>query len=99
MYNCGDKGGNNNTNHSANMVSDQVTAQMTALEERNNHLENNQYKLNDALAQLVRGGTTIGGEGGIPPVIDTKSMGTAPTEGNTNYSSLMAQQNTQIQAM
>ena len=39
MYNRGEKGGNNNTNHSANMVSEQVTAQMAALEERNNHLE------------------------------------------------------------
>ena len=99
MYNCGDKGGNNNTNHSANMVSEQVTAQMTALEERNDHLKDNQYKLNDALAQLVCGDTTIGGESGIPPVIDTKSMGTALTESNTDCSSLMAQQNTQMQTM
>ena len=90
MYNRGDKGGNNNTNHSANMVSDQVAAQMAALEECNNDLEDNQFKLNDAFAQLTRGGVSIGGEGGISPVIDTKSMGTAPTEGNTNYSSLMA---------
>ena len=50
MYNRGDKGGNNNTNHSANMVSDQVVAQMAALEERNNDLEDNQFKLNDAFA-------------------------------------------------
>ena len=81
------------------MVSEQVTAQMEALEERNYHLKDNQYKLNNAIAQLVSGDTTIGWKGGIPPVIDTKSMGTAPTEGNTDYSSLMAQQNTQMQAM
>ena len=96
MYNRGEKGGNNNTNHSANMVSEQVTAQMATLEERNNHLEDNQYKLNDAIAKMVRGDTRIGGEGGIPPVIDTKSMGTAPTEGNIEYSFLMAQQTTQM---
>ena len=36
--------------------------------------------LRDAITQSD---STIGGEGGIPPVIDTKSMGTAPTEGNT----------------
>ena len=102
MYNRGDKGGNNNTNHSANMVSNQVAAQMAVLEEQNNDLEDNQFKLNDAFAQMARGGMSIGGEGGIPPVIDTKSMGTAPTEGNTDYSSLVAQQNThntQMQAM
>ena len=99
MYNRDDKGGNNNTNHSANMVSDQVAAQMAGLEERNNDLEDNQFKLNDAFAQMTRGGISIGGEGGIPPVIDTKSMGTAPIEGNTDYSSLMAQQNTQMIAM
>ena len=99
MYNCGDKGGNNNNNHSANVVSEQVTAQMKALEESNDHLEDNQCKLNDALAQLVRGGTTISGESGILPVNDIKSTGTAPTESNTDYSSLMAQQNTQMQAM
>ena len=40
---------------------------------------------------ITRGDSTIGGEGGIPPVIDTKSMGTAPTEGNTEYSLLLAQ--------
>ena len=56
MYNRGDKGGKNNTNHSANIVSDQVTAQMAALEERYNYLEDNQYKLNDAFAQMARGG-------------------------------------------
>ena len=50
MYNRGDKGGNNNNNHHANMVSDQVAAQMAALEERNNDLEDNQLKLNDAFA-------------------------------------------------
>ena len=94
MYNRGDKGGNNNTNHTTNMVSDQVTAQMAALEERNDHLEDKQYKLNDVFAQMARGGMLIGGEGGIPPVIDTKSMGTASTEGNIDYSSLMAQHNT-----
>ena len=76
------------------MVSDQVAAQMAALEERNNDLEDNQFKLNYAFAQLTRGGL-IGGEGRIPPVIGTtKSLGTAPTEGNTDYLSLMAQQNT-----
>ena len=100
MYNRGDKGG---TNHSANMVSDQVTAQLAAIKEHNDHLEENQYKMADAIAQMVRGGTTIGGDGGILPVIDTKSMGTAPTEGNTDFSSLMAQQNqqhhAQLQAM
>ena len=57
----------------------------------------------DVIAQMFHGDTTIGGDGGIPPVIDTKSMGTAPTEGNTNFSSLMAQQNqqhhAQLQAM
>ena len=74
MYNHGDKVGNNNTNHSANMVSEQVTAQMAALEERNGHLEDNHYKLNDAIAQLVRGDTIIGGEDGITPVLDTKCM-------------------------
>ena len=102
MYNRGDKGGNNNTNHSVNMVSDQVAAQMAALEERNNDLEDNQFKLNNAFAQLTCGGVSISGKGSILPVIDTKSMGTAPTEGNTDYSSLMAQQNaynTQIKAI
>ena len=96
MYNRGDKGGNNNTSHHANMVSDQVTAQIAALAERNDDLEDNQLKLNDAFAQMTRGGVTIGGDGGIPPVIDTKSMGTAPTE---DYSSFMAQQSTQMTAM
>ena len=99
MYIRGDKGGNNNTNHSANMMSNQVAAQMAALEERNNDLEDNQFKLNDAFAQMIRGGASIGREGGIPPVIDTKSMGRVPTEGNTSYSSLMAQQSTQMKAM
>ena len=70
MYNRGDKGGNNNTNHHANMVSDQVTAQIAPLTERNDDLEDNQLKLNDAFAQLTRGGVLIGGDGGIPPVID-----------------------------
>ena len=60
IYNRGDKCGNNKTNHSANMVSEQVTAQMEALEERNYHLKDNQYKLNNAIAQLVSGDTTIG---------------------------------------
>ena len=35
----------------------------------------------------------------LPPVTDTKLMGTAPTESNTDYSFLLAQQNTQMQAM
>ena len=96
MYNRGDKGGNNNTNHHANMVSNQVAAQMAALEERNDDLEDNQLKLNDAFAQMTRGGVSIGGDGGIPPVIDTKLMGTAPTE---DYSSFMAQQSNQMTAM
>ena len=97
MYNRGDKGGNNNNNnHHANMVSDQVAAQMAALEDRNDDLENNQLKLNDAFAQMTRGGVSIGGDGGIPPVIDTKSMGTAPTD---DYSSFMAQQSTQMSAL
>ena len=97
MYNRGDKGGNNNSNHHANMVSDQVAAQMAALAERNDDLEDNQLKLNDAFAQLTRGGISVGGEGGIPPVIDTnKSMGTAPTE---DYSAFMTQQSNQMSAM
>ena len=66
MYNRGDKGGNNNTNHSAKMVSDQATAQMDALEERNNHLGDNQYKLDDAFAQMARGDMSIGREDDIP---------------------------------
>ena len=41
----------------------------------------------------------IHGEGSIPPVIDTKSMGKASIGDNTDYSFLMAQQNTQMQAM
>ena len=56
----------------------------------------------EALQQLARGDTIIGGDGGIPPVIETKSMGTAPTEGNTEYSSLLAQskrQSTALQAL
>ena len=52
MYNRSDKGGNNQSNHSANMVSEQVTEQMAALEERNNHLKDNQCKLNNAMAHL-----------------------------------------------
>merc|ERR1712238_141726 len=97
MYNRGDKGGNNNNDkHHANMVSDQVVAQMASLEERNDDLENNQLKLNDAFTQLTRGGVSIGGDGGIPPVIDTTSMGTAPTD---DYSSFMAQQSNQMSAL
>ena len=72
---------------------------MAAIEERNDHLEENQYKMADAISQIVRGDTTIGGEGGIPPVIDTELMATAPTEGNTDFSSLMAQQNQQHQEL
>ena len=80
MYNRGDKGDNNNTNFHANMVRNQVAAQMVALAEWNDDLEDNQLKLNDAFAQLTFGGVSIGGDGGIPPVIDTKLMGTAQTE-------------------
>ena len=75
------------------MVSDQVAAQMAAIEERNDHLEENQYKMTDVQQQMVRGDTKIGSEGGIPVIIDTKLMGTAPTEGSTDFSSLMSQQN------
>ena len=97
MYNRGDKGGNNNTNHHANMMSDQVTAQMAALAERNDDLEDYQLKSNDAFAQLTRGGVSIGCDGGIPPVIDTnKSTGTAPTK---DYSRFMTQQSNQMSAM
>ena len=96
MYNCGDKGGNNNTNHHTNMVSNQVVAQMVALAERNNNLEDNQLKLNDAFEQLTRGGVSIDGDSGIPPVIDTRSMGTAPTE---DYSLFIAQQSNQMSVM
>ena len=86
MYNRGDKGGNNDSNHHANMVSDQVVEQMAALVERNDDLEDNQMKLNDAFAQLTRSG-----EGGIPPVIDTnKSMGTAPTEDYSAFTNQMS---------
>ena len=94
MYNQGDKGG---TNHSVNMVSDQVAAQMAAIEQRNDDLEENQFKIADPLHQLA-GDATIGSEGGIPPIIDTKLMDTAPTEGNTDLLSLMAQtqQNNQV---
>ena len=81
------------------MVSDQVASQMTSIEESNDHIEESQYKIADALQQMVCGDTTIGGEGGIPPVIDTKSIDTAPTEGNTYISLLMAQQNQQHQAL
>ena len=45
---------------------------------------------------MTRGGVSIGGDGGIPPVIGTKSMGTAPTE---DYSSFMAQQSNQMSAL
>ena len=81
------------------MVSDQVAAQMAAIEEHSDHLEENQYKMADAIQQMVCGDTTISGEGGIPLVIDTKLMGTAPTEGNTNFFLLMAQQNQQHQVL
>ena len=71
MYNRGDKGG---TTHSTNMMSDQVATQMAAFEQRGEELEENQYKMADALQQLVaRGDTTIGSNGGIPLVIETKS--------------------------
>ena len=40
---------------------------------------------------MVFGDTIISGEGGIPPVINTKSIGTAPTESNTDFFLLMAQ--------
>ena len=97
MYNRGDKGGNNDSNHHANMVSDQVVEQMAALAERNDDLEDNQMKLNDAFAQLTRSGIPVGGNGGIPPVIDTnKLMGTAPTK---DYSAFMTQQSNQMSAM
>ena len=86
MYNQGDTNG---TNHSANMVSDQLAAQMTAIKQHNDDLEEDQFKIADALHQLV-GEAPIGGEGGILSIIDTKLMGTAPTEGNTDLSSLMA---------
>ena len=46
IYSRGDNGGNN---HSANMVSDQVVAQIVAIEEHNDHLEENQYKMADTL--------------------------------------------------
>ena len=45
---------------------------MAAFEQRNDELEENQYKIADALQQLAfRGDTTIDGEGGIPLSIDT----------------------------
>ena len=72
---------------------------MAAIEERNDHLEENQYKMADAIQQMVCGDTTISGEGGISPEIDTKSMDTAPTEGNIDFSLLMAQRKQQHQAL
>ena len=68
---------------------------MAAIKECNDHLEENQCKIADAIQQMVCGDTTLGGEGGVPPVIDTKLIGTAPTEGNTDFSLLMAQTNQQ----
>ena len=100
MYNRGDKGGKT---HSVNMVSDRVATQMAAFEQLGDDLKENQYKIADALQQLVASSdTTIGGDGGIPPVIEKKSMGTAPTEGNTDFLSMMAQtkgQSTALQAV
>ena len=40
IYNRDDKG---RTNHSENMMSDQVAAQIVAIEEHKDHLEENQY--------------------------------------------------------
>ena len=56
---------------------------MVAIEQRDDNLEENQYKIADALYQMA-GTATIGGGGGIPHIIDTESMGEAPTEGNTD---------------
>mmetsp|Transcript_21572 Transcript_21572/g.23951 ORF Transcript_21572/g.23951 Transcript_21572/m.23951 type:complete len:159 (-) Transcript_21572:249-725(-) len=88
MYSRGDKG---ETKHSANMVSDQVAAQMAAMEQqgeqRNNDIEKNQCKLADAMNQMVSD-VSIGCEGGMPPIIETKSLGTAATVCGTDLSSL-----------
>ena len=80
MYNQSDTGG---TNHSPNMVRDQVAAQMAAIEQHNGDLEENQCKIADAQQQLADD-TTVGREGGILPIIDTKLRGTAPTEDTTD---------------
>ena len=70
---------------------------MATLVERNDDLEDNQLKLNDAFAQLTRGGISVSGEGGFPPVIDTnKSMGTAPTK---DYSAFKTQKSNQMSVM
>ena len=61
MHNRGDKGG---TNHSANMVSDQVAAQIEAIKQRDHYLEENQFKIVNAMNQLA-GDASISGEGGI----------------------------------
>ena len=88
MYNRGDKG---RTNHSANIVSDKVVAQIVAIDEQNDNLEENQYKIADTMQQIICGDTPIRVEDCIPFIIDMESVCTAPTENNTNLSSLMAQ--------
>lgn len=87
MYDEGNKGG---TTHSANKVNTQVAPQMKGIKQHNDDLEENQYKNADTLQQLT-GDATIVGEGCILPTIDTKSMGIAPIEGNTDLPSLMVQ--------
>ena len=78
MYNHGDKRG---TKQSANILSDQVAARMEAFKQLSAELEETQYKMAEAILDVIaHGDTTISGDGGIPPVIETKSMGTAPTE-------------------
>ena len=101
MYNRGYKGG---ATRSVNMMSsNQVADKMAATEERHkqrhNDLQENQCKIVDWINQIVSSDISIRGDGGIPPVIETKSLGKATMEGGTDLSRLMAQTQENQQAL
>ena len=92
MYNRSDK---SRTRHSKNMVSsNQVAEQMAAIEQiveqRHNDLEENQCKITDTMNQMVSD-VSIGGDGGISPIIETKLLDTATAAVGTTFLLLMAQ--------